>query len=71
MGSTHVALGVGTTTATAWLVTLLTGWHGMDGNHAAALAGLITLGGGALLAIVGRITAHYWPWLYGADAPKA
>lgn len=70
MTSTHVTVGVGTTTATVWLTTLLTGWKGLDGDHASALAGLITLGAGALMVIVGRVTAHYWPWLYGT-APKA
>lgn len=70
MNSTHVTVGVGTTTATVWLTTLLTGWHGLDGDHAAAMAGLITLGSGAALAIIGRVTAHYWPWLYASNAPK-
>lgn len=68
MNSTHVSVGVGTTTATVWLTTLLTGWKGLDGDHASALAGLITLGSAAAIAIVGRVTAHYWPWLYTADA---
>lgn len=71
MNSTHVSVGVGATTATAWLTTLLTGWHGLDGDHAAAMAGLITLGGGALIAIVGRIVQHNWPWMLGSQPAGA
>lgn len=64
MNSTHITVGVGATTATAWLTTLLTGVHGLDGDHAAAMAGLLTLALGAVGGIAGKITAHYWPWLY-------
>lgn len=64
MNSSHVSVAVGATTATAWLTTLLTGWHGLDGDHAAAVAGLATLAIGAIGTIVGKITQHYWPWLY-------
>lgn len=68
MNSSHIATGVGASTATAWLTTLMTGWHGMDGDHAAAAAGLITLGGGAVIAIIAKICQAKWPNVFGSKA---
>lgn len=51
MNSTHAAVGVGSISAMDALTTLLTGFHGLDGEHAAALAWLIAAGLGALYSI--------------------
>lgn len=67
MNATHATVGVGTTTATVWLTTLLTGWHGLDSDHASAMAGLVTLVAGGIAVVAGRIALHYWPWLVGGQ----
>lgn len=69
MNATHATVGMGTTTATVWLTTLLTGFHGLDADHAGAMAGLITIIVGGIGMVAGRIVAHNWPWLVG-NAPN-
>lgn len=65
MEASHAAVGVGTTASTAWLTTLLTGYHGLDSDHAAAAAGLITLIVGALAGLL----QNKWPQLFGQVPP--
>lgn len=61
MNSTHGLVGVGATSATAWLTTLLTGFHGLDADHAAAAAGLIVMGAGAIYSAVSWLIKWKWP----------
>lgn len=68
MNWTHATVGVGATSSTAWLTTLMTGWHGLDSDHAAACAGLVTLVGAAVLTLAWRVVLHNWPWLAGTPA---
>lgn len=65
MNSTHVTVGVSATTATAWLTTLLTGWHGMDAEHATAAAGLITLVAGGVIGVGSTFVQAKWPAIFG------
>jgi hypothetical protein len=52
MNATHAAVGVSATSSVAMLTVLLTGFHGLDADHAAAAAWLTTtaLGGAGMLA---------------------
>lgn len=68
MNSTHATVGVSATTATAWLTTLLTGWHGMDSDHAAAAAGLIVLVCGGMLGLGFTVAKSRWPTVFGGKS---
>jgi len=61
MNSSHAAVGVGTASAMDALTTLMTGWHGMDGSHAAAAAWLITAAAGAAYAGITALVQWKWP----------
>lgn len=61
MNSTHAAVGVGTASAMDALTTLMTGWHGMDGSHAAAAAWLLTAAVGAAYAAAIAFIRWKWP----------
>lgn len=63
MGASHAAMGVGAGGATAYLTTLLTGFHGLDADHAAAAAGLMTMV--ATFAFV--ILHNRWPNIFGGN----
>lgn len=61
MNSTHAAVGIGGTSAVAMLTVLLTGWHGLDADHAAAAAWLIATGVGAIYGMAAWFIAWKWP----------
>lgn len=60
MNSTHVTVGTASISAMAALTTLLTGWHGLDTDHAAAAAWLICMAVGAIYA--GTVWFIRWRW---------
>jgi hypothetical protein len=63
--TTHLAAGaggvVGGVNVYGALVTLMTGWHGMDAAHADAAASLLVYGATALGAFVVWFIAWRWP----------
>ena len=61
MNSTHATVGIGATSSMAALTTLLSGFHGLDGEHAAAAAWLIVTGAGACYALAAWFVAWKWP----------
>jgi hypothetical protein len=65
MNSTHAAVGVGSISAMDALTTLLTGWQGLDGAHAAALAWLLVFAAGGL----GGAMSWFMQWKY-PSAPR-
>jgi hypothetical protein len=50
VNSSHATVGLGATTATVYLTTLLTGWHGHDASWAGAAAGMLVMAAGAVYA---------------------
>lgn len=60
MNSTHAAVGVGSISAMDALTTLLTGWHGLDADHATAAAWLVCAVAGAIYT--GTVTFVRWRW---------
>lgn len=68
MDATHGAVAIGTTTVTAWMTTLLTGWNGLTDAKAAAISGMLTLGASTVALFGSRVVLHYWPWLAGTAA---
>jgi uncharacterized membrane-anchored protein len=61
MNASHVTVGTGAISATAWLTTLLTGFHGLDGNRAAAAAGLICFVIGGIGMALNWYVQRKWP----------
>lgn len=61
MNSSHVAIGIGGTSALAALTTVLTGFHGINAEQAAAWAWLICNGAGALVGLGMALVNRFWP----------
>ena len=61
MDSTHATVAVGVTSATDALTTLLTGFQGMDGAHAAAAAWLVVMAATGAYAVGQTIFNRVWP----------
>lgn len=61
MDSTHATVGVAGISGMAALTTLLTGWHGLDGDHASAAAWLICAGFGGAGALISWFIKWKWP----------
>jgi hypothetical protein len=69
MGSSHVAVGVGSASAMDALTTLLTGFNGWDGAHASAAAFLITAGAAGAYASAVAFIRWKYPTAVPATAP--
>jgi hypothetical protein len=61
MNASHGMIGVGATSGMAMLTVLLTGFHGLDGDHASAAAWWILTGSGAIYAMVQWFIRWRWP----------
>jgi hypothetical protein len=61
MNSSHVSVGTGAISAMAALTTLLTGFHGLDADHAAAAAWLICAAIGGAGALIAWYVQRKWP----------
>jgi hypothetical protein len=61
VNSTHVTVGTGAISAMAALTTLLTGFKGLDADHAAAAAWLICAAVGGIGMIVTWYVQRKWP----------
>ena len=69
MNSSHAAVGVSATSAVAALTTILTGFHGLNGDQAAAWAWLIVTGIGGLGMVVTKLVVWKWPSLNNSTEP--
>jgi hypothetical protein len=61
VNSSHVSVGTGAISAMAALTTLLTGFHGLDGDHAAAAAWLICAAIGGVGSLITWYVQRKWP----------
>jgi hypothetical protein len=61
LDATHVVVGSATTSAMAALTVLLTGFHSLDADHAAAAAWLLVTAGGAAYATGVTLFNRFWP----------
>jgi hypothetical protein len=61
VNSSHVSVGTGAISAMAALTTLLTGFRGLDGDHAAAAAWLVCAVIGGIGSLVTWYVQRKWP----------
>ena len=66
----HAAVGVTASSITGYLTTLLTGYHGLDADHASAAAAIITIVGGSITMVAAKVAQAKWPSIFGSEAQK-